>query len=159
MRTTARARAKLVIGPWRHGAAFTSTDALGYEVAPGKQIRPYSGADLQLMWLDRWLRHEPNAIDTEPPVQIFVQGPDQWRYERDWPLLDERRLRLYLSPEPSGTAASRNDGSLAPELPSAGGEAMPAARGQPRARTTDHGQDAVRNRGAHLDQPGAEPAY
>ena len=136
----AGSRAKLVIGPWRHGAVFSGGDALGYEVAPGEQLRPYSGADVQLMWLDRWLRGEQNGIDTEPPVQIFVQGPDQWRYEHDWPLPDERRIRLYLSNAPSGTAASRNDGSLSRRLPSESGQASydfdPATSRNPAAVTT-----------------------
>jgi putative CocE/NonD family hydrolase len=133
-------RAKLVIGPCRHGAVFSGGPALGYEVAPGDQLRPYSGADVQLMWLDRWLRGDQNGIDTEPPVQIFVQGPDHWRYEHDWPLPDERRIRLYLSHIPSGTAASRNDGSLSTRLPSASGQASydfdPATSRNPAAVTT-----------------------
>jgi putative CocE/NonD family hydrolase len=111
-------RARLVIGPWRHGGMF-SADAMAGEIAPGEQIRPFTGSEIQLMWFDRWLRGEHNGSDTEPPVQIFVQGPDQWRYEHDWPLPDERRVRLFLGDAPSGTAASRNDGSLARDLPAA----------------------------------------
>ncbi|HMH90969.1 MAG TPA: CocE/NonD family hydrolase C-terminal non-catalytic domain-containing protein, partial [Streptosporangiaceae bacterium] len=59
----------------------------------------------------------PGAADDEPPVQIFVQGPEQLRYEQDWPLPDERRVRLFLSGTPSATSASRSDGSLAAALP------------------------------------------
>ncbi|HEX5293812.1 MAG TPA: CocE/NonD family hydrolase [Streptosporangiaceae bacterium] len=114
-------RARLVIGPWRHGGMF-SADAMTDEVAPGEQIRPYTGFEIQRRWFDRWLRGEPDGSGadgggTEPPVQIFVQGPDRWRYEQDWPLPDERRVRLFLADAPSGTAASRNDGSLSPDLP------------------------------------------
>jgi hypothetical protein len=116
-------RARLVIGPWRHGGMFTA-DAMLEEVAPGEQIRPYTGFEIQRRWFDRWLRAEPDGSDSgpggsdpEPPVQIFVQGPDRWRYEHDWPLPDERRVRLFLADAPSGTAASRNDGSLTRELP------------------------------------------
>ena len=109
-------RARLVIGPWRHSGAFTS-EAVSYDTAPGDGVRPRTGFEIQLLWFDRWLRGLDNGIAAEPPVQIFVQGPDQWRYERDWPLPDERRLRLFLSGERSGTAASRNDGSLAAVLP------------------------------------------
>ena len=81
------------------------------------------GFELQLRWLDRWLREEENGIDAEPPVLIFVQGPDQWRYEHDWPLPDERRIRLYLSGAPSWTVASRNDGTLTAEPPEGQDEA------------------------------------
>jgi uncharacterized protein len=110
----AGSRARLIVGPWRHAAAFGRGQGLGYEAAPGGAIRPYQGFDVQLLWLDRWLRDEPNGIGAEPPVQIFVQGPDQWRYEHDWPLPDEQRIRLYLSGVTSGTAASWNDGTLSP---------------------------------------------
>lgn len=109
-------RARLIIGPWRHSGAFTSEPA-SYPVAVGEWVRPFTGFETQLLWFDRWLRGEPNGIDTAPPVQIFVQGPDQWRYEQDWPLPDERRVRLFLSAARSGTAASRNDGTLAAGLP------------------------------------------
>jgi uncharacterized protein len=115
-------RARLVIGPWRHSGVF-SADAMAGEDAPGEQVRPYTGFEVQLRWFDRWLRGEPGGGDTEPPVQIFVQGPDRWRYEQDWPLPDERRVRLFLADAPSGTAASRNDGSLTRELPAGSAQA------------------------------------
>jgi len=110
-------RARLIIGPWRHSGVFTS-QAATYEVAPGEQVQPFTGFDVQLFWFDRWLRGlPPGAADDEPPVQIFVQGPEQLRYEQDWPLPDERRVRLFLSGTPSATSASRSDGSLAAALP------------------------------------------
>ena len=116
-------RARLVIGPWRHAGMFHASDSVTYDVAPGSMIRPYTGFELQLRWLDRWLREEENGVDAEPPVLIFVQGPDQWRYEHDWPLPDERRIRLYLSGTPSWTVASRNDGTLTAEPPEGQDEA------------------------------------
>jgi uncharacterized protein len=111
-------RARLIIGPWRHSGVFTS-QAATYDVAPGEQVQPYTGFEVQLYWFDLWLRGLPPGADAEPPVQIFVQGPDQWRYENDWPLPDERRVRLFLSGAASGTSGSRNDGSLTADLPSA----------------------------------------
>jgi putative CocE/NonD family hydrolase len=122
-RAGAGPRARLVIGPWRHAGMFHASDSVTYDVAPGSMIRPQVGFELQLRWLDRWLREEDNGIDAEPPVLIFVQGPDQWRYEHDWPLPDERRIRLYLSGAPSWTVASRNDGTLAAEPPDGQDEA------------------------------------
>jgi putative CocE/NonD family hydrolase len=108
----AGSRARLVIGPWRHGAMFSGA-SLGPEPAPGEMILPFRGFDLQLMWLDRWLRGIENGIDAEPPVLIYVQGPDQWRYEQDWPLPDEKRIKLFLGAAQSGTVSSLHDGSLA----------------------------------------------
>lgn len=116
-------RARLVIGPWRHAGMFHASDSVTYDVAPGNTMRPHSGFELQKLWLDRWLRGEDNGIDALPPVQIFVQGPDQWRYEHDWPLPDEHRIRLYLSGAQSQTVISRNDGTLTAALPAEVGEA------------------------------------
>ena len=113
-----RHRVRLIIGPWRHSGVFTS-QAATYDVAPGDQVRPYSGFEVQLFWFDLWLRGLPPGADAEPPVLIYVQGPDQWRYEQDWPVPDERRVKLFLSGENSGTSGSRNDGSLTAGLPSA----------------------------------------
>ena len=110
----AGSRAKLVLGPWPHAGMFSRTSVRG-DVAPGETIEPFTGFELQLLWLDRFLRGERNGIDEEPPVLIYVQGPDQWRREHDWPLPDERRVRLFLAgDERSGTSASANDGALRP---------------------------------------------
>jgi putative CocE/NonD family hydrolase len=46
------------------------------------------------------------------------QGPNEWRYERDWPLPDEHRLKLYLRALPSGTNSGLNDGALTAQPPS-----------------------------------------
>lgn len=108
----AGSRAKLVLGPWPHAGMFSKTSVRG-DVAPGETIEPFTGFELQLLWLDRFLRDERNGIDEQPPVLIYVQGPDQWRREHDWPLPDERRVRLYLAgDERSATSGSINDGVL-----------------------------------------------
>jgi putative CocE/NonD family hydrolase len=128
----AGSRAKLVIGPWRHSAMFSGT-TLGGEPAPGEMILPYRGFDVQLMWLDRWLRGIDNGIDAEPPVLIYVQGPDEWRHEQDWPLPDEKRMKLFLTAAPSGTVSSLYDGSLAWHL------------GQPAAHPYSYDPETSRN--------------
>jgi putative CocE/NonD family hydrolase len=97
---------------------FSSTSMLGEE-PPGALLEPYRGAELQRMWLDRWLRDEAGELDDLPPVQIFVQGPDRWRFEDGWPLPDEKRVVLHLSAGCSGTSRSRNDGR-ATEAPDGG---------------------------------------
>jgi putative CocE/NonD family hydrolase len=113
----AGSRARLVIGPWPHAGMFSLSSTRG-DVAPGETIHPYTGFEIQLMWLDRWLLDERNGIEEEPPVLIYVQGPNQWRREHDWPLPDERRTRLYLDVDRSGTSSSHNDGTLSTGLAS-----------------------------------------
>jgi putative CocE/NonD family hydrolase len=113
----AGSRARLVLGPWPHAGMFSKTSVRG-GLAPGETIEPFTGFELQLLWLDRFLRDERNGIDEGPPVLIYVQGPDRWRHEHDWPLPDERRVRLFLcDDERTGTSASINDGALSPLPP------------------------------------------
>lgn len=88
-------RVRLVIGPWGHAMLLSDTSMLG-EAGPGELIAPYRGVDLQRLWLAHWLKGESTPLDGLPPVQIFVQGPDRWRFEDGWPLPDERRDALCL---------------------------------------------------------------
>ncbi len=80
--------------------------------APAPNSMPYSNVEYQVMWLDRWLKGIHNGVDTEPRALIYVQGPNQWRFETDWPIPDTRHAKLYLRAGVSGTAVSLNDGSL-----------------------------------------------
>lgn len=109
-----RKRLKMIIGPWGHGSFLGPR-------APmiGPAILPRSGFEYSVLWLDRWLKDVTNGIEDEPPVLIYVQGPNEWRFEPDWPLPDEQRVRLYLRDEPSGTRAGLNDGSLSSQAPRA----------------------------------------
>lgn len=100
-------RLKMFIGPWAHGAFMSPQPPL-----TGPDVLPCSGFEYSLLWLDRWLKEIENGVDEEPPVLIYVQGPNQWRFETDWPLPDEQRVRLYLRDRPSGTDAGVNDGAL-----------------------------------------------
>lgn len=104
-------RLKMFVGPWAHG------DLMGPD-APltGPRVLPFTGFEYSIMWLDRWLKDIQNGVDEEPPVLIYVQGPNEWRFEHDWPLPDEQRVRLYLREQRSGTGAGLNDGALS-ELP------------------------------------------
>ena len=127
-------RARLVIGPWRHGGTFSS-ESRADDYALGPTVRPYTGFDIQLSWLETWLREAGGPLEAAPPVLIYVQGPDEWRYEDNWPLPDERRVRLYLAGVASGTSASRNDGTLAAqpqsELTSAAYDYVPGESANP----------------------------
>jgi putative CocE/NonD family hydrolase len=108
-------RVRLVIGPWRHGGIFSNNPREDYALGP--TVRPHTGFDIELSWLETWLTGGAGPLESAPPVLIYVQGPDEWRYEYNWPLPDERRTRLYLSGAASGTSASLNDGSLTAHAP------------------------------------------
>lgn len=105
-------RLKMFVGPWPHGVFMSPRGA-----ATGPEVLPFRGIEYCVRWLDRWLKGTANGVDQEPPVLIYVQGPDEWRFEQDWPIPDERRVRLYLRERESGTRSGLNDGSLSPSPP------------------------------------------
>lgn len=82
--------------------------------------------ELQVQWLDRWLKDVGNGADTDARVMLFVKGANRWRRESDWPLADARPTRLFLSAQRSGSAGSANDGTLSPQASEAAGTAQVA---------------------------------
>ena len=91
-----RCEKRLLLGPWSHASAESALPGPHIDLVP-EMIR----------WWDRWLRDEPNGIDDEPPITIFVRHstkpePDlaemrgEWRHETTWPPngLSEREFSL-----------------------------------------------------------------
>lgn len=68
--------------------------------------------ELQVQWLDHWLKGIDNGVERAPRVILYVKGVDRWRYEADWPIPDARQSTLYLGSGHSQTIASLNDGAL-----------------------------------------------
>ncbi len=83
--------------------------------------------ELQVQWLDHWLKGIDNGVETASRVILFVKGANRWRYEDDWPIADARPVRLFLQPGNSRSVASLNDGTLVSQSgalqPSGSGEA------------------------------------
>ena len=100
-------RLRLIIGPWAHGAFLSPDPPL-----QGPGVLPYTGFEFAVLWLDRYLKGIRNHVDDLFPVLLYVQGPDRWRAEEDWPLPIEERSVLYLRQTPSDTGGGLNDGSL-----------------------------------------------
>jgi putative CocE/NonD family hydrolase len=112
-RPTARARTRLVVGPWVHSS-------LGSGESHGDvQFGPRAAVDmlgLQLRWFDQRLRGIDTGIDDEPPVRIFVMGANVWRDEHEWPLARTRYTDYYLRGR--GRANSlHGDGELSATTP------------------------------------------
>jgi hypothetical protein len=87
---------RVLIGPWSHMSPATSTPGPHIDLVP-ELIR----------WFARWLRDEPNGIDEEPAITVFVRRstrpePDlaemrgEWRSEPVWP--PERLRERVLKP-------------------------------------------------------------
>ena len=75
--------------------------------------------ELQVQWLDHWLKDADNGADRAPRVILYVKGVDRWRYEADWPIPDARTATLFLGAGHSGTIGSLNDGLMSAQ-PAAG---------------------------------------
>jgi predicted acyl esterase len=101
----AGARNMLLIGPDAHG------------VMPSTAVLPHSFLEYQAIWMDRYLRGLHRKFDKEPEALIYVQGANQWRFEKHWPIRDARSAKLYLRGKASGSVASLNDGSLLADDP------------------------------------------
>ncbi len=84
-----------------------------------QDVMPWSFFEYQALWMDRHLRDIDNGIDRDGKALIYVQGPNQWRMESEWPIPDAQLVKLYLSPDRSGSSDSINDGSLLSTAPPA----------------------------------------
>ena len=87
--------------------------------------------ELQVQWLDHWLKGIDNGAERAPRVVLFVKGVDRWRMEADWPIPDAHPATLFLQPAHSGTIASRNDGTLSAQAGSAQAGSAQAGSAQP----------------------------
>ena len=85
---------RLLIGPWAHASTATSLPGPHIDLVP-ELIR----------WFRRWLADEPNGVEDDPPIQVFVRHPTPpepdleqhrgvWRHEPGWPLARSRPLVL-----------------------------------------------------------------
>ncbi len=92
---------RLVLGPWSHMSQATSLPGPHIDLVPEL-----------CRWFGRWLRDDPNGIDTEAPIVVFARratrpAPDlaelrgEWRSEATWP--PERLRTTTLAPHGEGT--------------------------------------------------------
>jgi hypothetical protein len=51
---------------------------------------------LQLRWFDHYLKGVENGVDREPPLDLFIQGDNVWRKEKEWPLARTKWTNFYL---------------------------------------------------------------
>jgi uncharacterized protein len=115
---------KLVIGPWYHvGASSSTPPGLPAKDVTGRVIP--TSLDLALAWFDHWLKGKRNHIERFPNVETYVQGPGTWVPNASFPMRGTHYENLYLSPVASGSGAdSLNDGSLAARTPATGSNLM-----------------------------------
>ena len=66
----------------------------------GGMDRPFHEVqDVCLRWYDHWLKDIDTGIMDEPPITLFIQGINKWRYEDQWPLKVTQWTKFYLKGE------------------------------------------------------------
>jgi len=87
----ARQESKMIVGPWGHGPSrkFGQVD---FGATANRDLFQH-----QLSWYDHHLKGVSNEIPSQPPVQIFFMGANQWKGFQDWPLPGTKYTSYYLS--------------------------------------------------------------
>lgn len=74
---------RLIMGPWKHGVIETGAREVG-ELDFG----PEAGIDYDevvLRFFDEYLRGQDTGLQSEPPVNYFVMGSNEWHTADTWP--------------------------------------------------------------------------
>ena len=113
----------LIMGPWLHGnrnSTLSGDAAFGEQATIAGNVTP-SWLEFRRRWFDRWLKGEPNGVDGEPAVRLFLMGGGtgrktaagkldhggRWIEASRWPIPKTEFRPFYL----------HADGRLAGELP------------------------------------------
>jgi uncharacterized protein len=103
-----RENQKLIFGPWFH--QFNSTREI-HGVSFGSTAIRYDLDVLCLRWFDRFLKNIDNGVETEPAVQYYMVGANQWEKAEKWPPEQAVYKNAYI--HSSGNAkTSSGDGKL-----------------------------------------------
>lgn len=87
-----RSQQKLVVGPNANKLQGPSSTIIW-------ENRPLN--EYLLRWFDHWLKGIDTGIMNEPPVIIYDDGVDEWRYENEYPLARTKWTKYYLHANPS----------------------------------------------------------
>jgi uncharacterized protein len=90
---------RLLVGPWTHNVTFPSfAGDLDFGLAASGQFLNYRGdvTDYHLRWFDATLKSREEALQNQPPVEVFVMGENRWRGYEEWPVPGSREERWYL---------------------------------------------------------------
>lgn len=88
----ARARSRLVVGPWQHGGP--KAPAGNADFGPDAAM---SLSREQMACFDYLLKNERNEVARRAPAHVFVMGENRWASAPAWPWEGSREYRLYLA--------------------------------------------------------------
>jgi putative CocE/NonD family hydrolase len=96
---------RLLVGPWTHAEFGGQYAQLGFGLTASAYAANLAGKIKR--FLNYWLCDEPNGLDLEPPVEIFVMGDNVWKTAESFPLPETQWTNYYLH---SGGAANTLSG-------------------------------------------------
>ena len=102
----ARAAARMIIGPWGHGASSSFGELKFTDDAM------ISHVEREIRFFDHHLKGIRNGIEAEDPVRLYYMGINKWRSEKDWPVPGTVYRSLYLDGAGKANTLS-GDGRLA----------------------------------------------
>lgn len=103
--------ARLIVGPWCHGAMRSEASWHGQADVGASSVWTNSVYNPErLRWFDRWLKDDTQPVEDDPPVRMFVMGTGSgkknerghldhggfWRDENEWPPTRAVTQTLYL---------------------------------------------------------------
>jgi putative CocE/NonD family hydrolase len=105
---------QLIIGPWPHWVNRTRTlNGVDFGAQAVVNLEQYV-----TRFYDRWLKGADNGLDSDPRVQVFVLGANEWWTSDSWPLPEAEPTPFYFHSR--GHANSlKGDGGLSTEQPGA----------------------------------------
>lgn len=106
----ARRESRMIIGAWGHGPSQKFGDI---DFGPANNRNQF---ETELRWFDHQVKGIRNGLESEPPVEIFYMGVNQWQHEQDWPIPGTKYTPYYLA---SGGQANTpaGDGRLSLDRP------------------------------------------
>lgn len=93
--TAARGPKKILIGPWIH----FNLDLVSVE--------PFDYLHEMCRWFDHWLKGIDTGIMDEPPVSLYIQGANEWKFRNDWPIANSRDRIWHLGKNNALTSGGR----------------------------------------------------
>jgi putative CocE/NonD family hydrolase len=100
---------RLLMGMWPH-ALNERREHGGIDYGPEAVIPLW---ERERRWLDHWVRGQGDGLADEPPVRLFLMGPNAWRAYQEWPPETTRLRALYL--RAGGTLAFAPPDAEAPD--------------------------------------------
>ena len=107
--TAAAGKQWILISPSDHESTTDETNRIGRLDIGGKSSD--TRWKVKQAFFDHFLKGKDNGFEKTPPVNIFVIGDNDWRYENEWPLAETEYADYYF--HSNGKANTLNgDGSL-----------------------------------------------